>query len=164
MLNVKTEHDALCLRAEHWLNSQGCKIVIRDPFRCSTNKEQPDAIGWRKFTSIMIEVKTSRSDFLSDKRKTFRKRPSYGMGDWRFYLCPPHLIEIDDLPKGWGLLWATPKTIRKIHGVPPNKKWLSNKPFTGNKNNETCMLTSAMRRFVVRGLGDTIYLPRDVKL
>jgi hypothetical protein len=159
MLKKLSPHDELCLRAEHWLNQQGCKVVLRDPFRCSTNKEQPDAIGWRDGVSIVIEAKMSRSDFLSDKKKTFRKRPSYGMGDWRFYMCPPEIIQVKDLPAGWGLLWVTPKTVRKMHGVPPNTNWHRHKPFVGNKLNETCILTSALRRFAVRGLMETVYLP-----
>jgi hypothetical protein len=29
------------------------------------------------------------------------------MGQRRYYLCPPDLIQVKDLPPKWGLLWAT---------------------------------------------------------
>ena len=98
-------HDQLVLRAERWLANQGCQVVIRDPFR-SWNQEQPDAIGWRSDVSILVEVKVSRSDFLADAKKHFRSNARSGMGDWRFYMCPPGIIQLDDLPEGWGLLWV----------------------------------------------------------
>lgn len=158
MLFPKNEHDELCLRGEKWLASNGCKVIIRDPFRCPANREQPDVIGWRDSISIVVEVKTTRSDFHKDKAKIFRQNGD-GMGDWRFFLCPPKLITIDDLPEGWGLLWATPKLIKKVHGVPPNTRWHRSKPFTGNKLNENKLLVSAMRRFFIRNLQEAMYLP-----
>lgn len=149
-------HDQMVLRAERWLEQQGCGVVIRDPFR-SVNQEQPDAIGWRSGVSILIEVKASRSDFLSDKNKAFRAKPEEGMGDWRFYMSPPDIIKPEDLPEGWGLLWVRGKKIQKVHGVPPNSWWVSKKPFTGDKANENTMLLSALRRLKLRGYLPQIY-------
>lgn len=154
--NVSPEnHNVLVLRAEKWLHAQNCKVVIRDPFRARP-EEQPDAIGWRDGISILIEVKVSRADFHADNRKAFRRNPAYGMGDWRFYLCPPGIIQIKDLPVGWGLLYATGKTIRQVHGVPPNTRW-GQPPFEGDKRNENIMLVSALRRLSIRGYLPEIY-------
>ena len=151
-------HDKLVLRAEKWLKQQGCGVTIRDPFRAyATNGELPDAIGWRDGLSILIECKASRADFLADKNKPFRADPTKGMGDWRFYLCPPETIRTEDLPEGWGLLWATPKTIKKIHGVPGNCGWWRGKPFEACKRSETMMLVSALRRMQIRGHLHEIY-------
>lgn len=132
-----------------------CKVVIRDPFRCYT-QEQPDAIGWRDGISILVECKATRSDFLSDKNKSFRVNPRKGMGDWRFYLCPIDVIKVEDLPSGWGLLYVQKKSIRKIYGVPPNTGW-HNAPFCGEKREENKMLTSALRRLALRGHLSDIY-------
>lgn len=151
-------HGELVVRAEAWLKQQGCGVTIRDPFRAYTlNRELPDAIGWRGAISILIECKSSRSDFLADKRKSFRSDPAKGMGDWRFYLCPPDVIHAGDLPDGWGLLWATPKTIQKVHGVPGNCGWWRGKPFEACKRSETIMLASALRRMEIRGYLNEIY-------
>lgn len=153
-------HADLCRRAEAWLKRQGCGVTIREPFRTHTvNREQPDAIGWRDGLSILVECKVSRSDFHSDKNKPFRSNPSKGMGDWRFYLCPPGVIEVSDLPQGWGLLWATGKIIRKIHGVPGNVGWWKEKPFEPCKRSESMYLASALRRLSLRGRLPEIYEP-----
>lgn len=149
-------HDDLVLRAEKWLQNQSCQVVIRDPFR-SWNREQPDAIGWRSDVSILVEVKVSRSDFLADAKKHFRANPSEGMGDWRFYMCPPEIIKPEDLPEGWGLLWVYEKQIKKVHGVPPNSWWSSKRPHRGNKDAENTMLVSALRRLSLRGHLPEIY-------
>lgn len=155
---VAITHDDLVLKAERWLKSQGCGVVFRDAFKAATyNGELPDAIGWRDGLSILVECKTSRADFLADKRKRVRQRPEDGMGDWRFYLCQPDIITVSDLPEGWGLLYAISMQIKKIHGVPGNCGWWSGKPFEGNKRCETQMLYSALRRMVVRGHFDQIY-------
>ena len=139
-------HNELVDRAEKWLKNQGCGVVFRDEFRAHThNGEQPDSIGWRDGLSILIECKASRSDFLADKKKRFRQDPSIGMGDWRFFMCPP------------GLLYATEKQIKKVHGIPSNCHWWSKKPFDGNKRCENQMMYSALRRMVVRGHFDSIY-------
>ena len=66
--------------------------------------EKPDAIGWRRGESLLVECKASRSDYLADKRKPWRRGPAAGMGMRRFYLAPPELIKPEDLPEGWGLL------------------------------------------------------------
>jgi len=151
-------HNELIKRGETWLKKQHCKITIRDECRIYTsNNEQPDVIGWRDNVSILIECKSSRADFLKDKTKTFRADPNLGMGDWRFYLCPPKIILPEDLPEGWGLLWATPKTIQKIAGIDGNTSWYSKKPFAGDKHCENQMLVSALRRLTLRGYLPEIY-------
>jgi hypothetical protein len=33
------------------------------------------------------------------------------MGQRRYYLCPPEIIKLEDLPKKWGLLWAEKRRI-----------------------------------------------------
>lgn len=152
-------HDELVKRAAKWLRSQGCGVVIHDGMRANTGSgEQPDAIGWRGRISILVECKASRADFLSDRKKVFRVAPHLGMGDWRFYLCPPHLIERDELPEGWGLLYATEKTIQRVHGVPGNSLW-HNRPLKGAKECEIEMMYSALRRLNLRGCLERIYEP-----
>lgn len=88
-------------------DAAGYSVIIRDPFRAYTiSGERPDAIGWRDGISILIECKASHADFLADRKKPFRAETDnqQGMGDWRFYLCPPEIIKPEELPEGWGLL------------------------------------------------------------
>ena len=119
----KPTHKQLCDRAAYWLQqTKGCKVVLieRNTGGCA---EEPDAIGWNSRTfSYLIEVKVSRSDFLADKKKDHRRRPHTGMGRQRFYLCPRGMIKPEEVPEGWGLLWATEGQIRLNRSVIDNQK------------------------------------------
>ena len=78
-------------------------------------------IGWASGGSILVECKLTRSDFLADAKKSFRKNPRTGMGRRRYYLCPPDIIEVKDLPPRWGLLWVARGhvvTKREARGYP----------------------------------------------
>lgn len=157
-------HDQLCIRAAKYLKNNGFGVVFDDRYQASTGSgEYPDAIGFRNGTSCLIEVKVSRSDFLADKKKHFRSDPSIGMGDWRFYMCPPNMIEADELPQGWGLLYAHNKIIKNVHGFPPNTRWYSHKPFIGNKQSECDFMYGALRRMQIKGHFDSIYEKLEVQ-
>lgn len=96
-----------------WLNRQGCHIVVKE-ISCTGTNEIPDAIGFKSDMSILVECKSSRSDFLADKKKNFRKNPERGMGDHRYFISPPDVIkETDDL-NGWGLLHVVNGKVRRI--------------------------------------------------
>lgn len=109
----KTLHQQLCQVAVRWLKrapsagGPGCAVAVSE---CKTgfSGEIPDAIGFRRTGyepldgSTLIEVKTSRSDFLADAHKPHRQ--AGGVGAWRYYMCPTGLIAVEELPIGWGLL------------------------------------------------------------
>lgn len=87
-----------------WL-SRKCSVVLYE-FATAAD-ENPDVIGWASGAgSVLIECKLSRSDFLKDASKAVRKNPRAGMGQRRYYLCPPEVIQVTDLPPKWGLLWV----------------------------------------------------------
>jgi len=94
-------HDELTKRAAAWLR-RTCAVVITE---ISGGSERPDAIGFMSDGStILIECKTSRADFLSDRKKFFRRLERYGMGTRRYYMVPTDLILADETSGGWGLL------------------------------------------------------------
>lgn len=96
-------HAELVARAQKWLRSRRCHVVLVD-VRTAVTNEQPDAIGWRSWgVSELVECKASRSDFLRDKKKWFRRHNDLGMGYFRWYLAPPHVIQAEELPENWGL-------------------------------------------------------------
>ena len=144
---VAKPHDLMCLRAERFLRSNGFSVAFSDRFQAAVaSGEKPDAIGFRNGASCLIEVKCSRSDFLADRKKHFRIDTSVGMGDWRFFMCEPGIIDVADLPMGWGLLHVSGRQVIKVHGWPPNSYWLTHKPFCANKQAECDFLYSALRR------------------
>lgn len=90
-----------------------CPVVLPEFF--SWNAELPDVIGFKNHLSTLIECKISRSDFLADRHKHFRMFPEKGMGDRRYYCCPKGLIQKEELPYGWGLLYIYPNgSVREI--------------------------------------------------
>ncbi len=96
-------HEQLVERAVRWLRSYRCGVVLSE--QACVSGEMPDAIGWKKAShSVLVECKISRADFLADRDKPFRLKPEQGVGSERFYLTPPNLIRIEELPAGWGLL------------------------------------------------------------
>lgn len=156
-------HDELCMRAARFLKKNGFGVVFDDRYQALTeSNEKPDAMGFRNGVSCLIEVKVSRSDFLADKRKRFRSTPELGMGDWRFYMCPPNLISVEELPEGWGLLYAHEKIIKKVKGFPLNTQW-SKKPFQSAKQSECDFLYGALRRMQIRGHFDSIYEKIEIR-
>ena len=104
-------HIELVRRARRWLrNTKRCGVVLTEEY--STAREIPDAIGWRSYESYLVECKVSRADFLSDLKKPHRIHSDWGMGDRRYYMTPPELVQPDEVPEHWGLLWAYPRFIR----------------------------------------------------
>lgn len=155
-------HPELVTLAEKWLWRQGCGVVFAELSTLAT-PETPDAIGFRTTTSILVECKASRADFLADKNKPFRRDPSRGMGDWRFYLTPKGLVTKDELPEGWGLI-EVGRSVRRTHGGPKGNIWTSGQPFTSNKAAEQALLYSALRRLAGHGLLANVYLPWESEI
>jgi hypothetical protein len=142
-------HNELAERAKHWLSgTMRCNPVFSNLASCT---EVPDAIGWTskyKFHgSIVVECKTSHSDFLADKKKAVgyqhpehqwnyysgrriaRKvalREGYiekrvpRMGDFRYFLCTG-MISIESIKKhapDHGLLYWEGRRIHVVLEAP----------------------------------------------
>lgn len=104
-------HRQLVAVGERWLKRQGFGVVASELVAAGA-REQADVIGFRSNCSAVIEAKASRADFLADSRKPHRI--AGGLGVYRFYLCPVGVIEIGDLPVGWGLLHATGRRVIEV--------------------------------------------------
>lgn len=106
-------HSDLVFRARTWLaNTRKCAVVLVEVGSWNLS-EIPDAIGWSpKGESILVECKTSRSDFLRDTDKRSRQDDYFkALGAYRYYLVPAidrHGVQViqpkDELPEGWGVL------------------------------------------------------------
>jgi len=149
-VRTSSQHGDLVQRAARWLKgSCGCSTVLTELRAFTASGECPDAVGWRSDYSILVECKTSRSDFMADKRKHFKADAGRGIGTYRFYLCLPGVIKPEDLPDAWGLLYAEPRTISRILGPKgnswghgQNRDWV----LPRNAEAEIAMLVSALRR------------------
>jgi hypothetical protein len=72
----------------------------------SAMAEIPDAIGFHSDSTVVIEAKVSEADFAADQLKVSRKKPGIGMGSFRYYVVPEHLIESYQVREPWGLLYV----------------------------------------------------------
>lgn len=139
-------HKELVQRAAQQLKSWRCLPVLCELVTYNSSGEIPDAIGWTSRDSILFECKTSRSDFLRDKKKLFRvDLADCGVGDFRFYLTNPGVIKAqDELPEGWGCYEVINGKLKHRFGVKYANAAQS--PFSGNKRNEVSLLRSYIRR------------------
>lgn len=155
-------HDDLVEIAENWLlKSKGCGFALTELRAMTNNGEVPDAIGWRSGITILVECKTNRADFHADKKKIFRRRPQTGMGSFRFFICPAGIINPEDLPEKWGLVWVDEKgKARQKVGPKGNCSWHSGSDFYHTEKSllsEAAMMVSALRRLHLRGVLPMIY-------
>lgn len=113
-------HAELNAIAVRWLlraksaKGPGCQVAFQE-ISDTSGSERCDAWGyswsWQP-CSVLVEVKVSRSDFFADRKKPHRKEG--GVGVYRYYMCPEGLININDLPPRWGLLWVNKRGHVKV--------------------------------------------------
>lgn len=162
----KHTHKDLVEIAYKWVLKNGsCGVAFKELKYAGI--EYPDVIGFGFSHSVLIEVKVSRSDFLCDKKKIFRIHPEKGVGDNRYYCCPQGLIRIEELPKGWGLIYVNEKGVARCVHVPKEKYKYQTKNTTyemtrihkhaKNHKAEYNIMYSALRRLQLLGHTERIY-------
>lgn len=178
-------------------NGHGCHFTIIEP---AVYGENPDVFGVRHGNisermigntryvcghdvgTVVLEAKTSRSDFLRDKVKKHKATEELGLGRWRYYICPENLIKIEDLPPKYGLLWVTKGgQVKIMAGALAVERRVIKNPigrdrkfrsmidvqesfeawsFDGrNHQNEMNLMTMALAR--LEGVEDILYLQRE---
>lgn len=110
MKSVLTHRQVINLSAT-WLSNLPMRspmrsmIILREPttYISTYGNELPDVIGITDgSSSVNIEVKVSRSDFFADKKK----RHTHPFGHHKIYACPTGLINPEEIPEKWGLLYV----------------------------------------------------------
>jgi hypothetical protein len=136
-------HPQLVERAVRWLRSYRCGVVLSE--QACVSGEMPDAIGWKRANhSVLVECKVTRADFLADRAKPFRTKPEQGVGSERFYLTPPSLVKIEELPAGWGLLEYRRGRIDMLQASAKNLRTATGLRYEMN------LLLASLRRVEVR--------------
>ena len=136
-----------------------CGVAFKELNAATGNGEIPDVIGFISGESFLIECKVTRSDFLSDKKKSFRIRPETGMGKFRFFLCPSGLISIAELPDNWGLIYVNDKGKSRCVHNPYGKGNIYSiwNCFKRDILAENRLMYSALRRLQIRDRIKEIY-------
>ena len=88
--------------------------------------------------NTLIECKISKSDYLADLKKPWRRESHRGIGSFRYYLTTKGLLNPSELPEKWGLLETTGKKIKIIK--------LAKRFEKKNESQEQSILISAFRR------------------
>jgi hypothetical protein len=135
------EHSELIKRAAKWLTPK--YGVVLTEYHCWTT-EIPDVLGFRNRESILIECKVSRSDFFHDQKKAGRNNGARHFGNKRYYLVPDGMVAPNEIPSGWGLLYAKKNSFKKVIAAP----WHSEAEI---KVEEYNILYSLARRATIRG-------------
>ena len=136
-------HAQLVERAVRWLRLYRCGVVLSE--QACVSGEMPDAIGWKRANhSVLVECKVTRADFLADRGKPFRAKPEQGVGSERFYLTPPALIKVEELPAGWGLLEIRRGRVEVVQASAKNLRTATGLRYEMN------LLLASLRRVEVR--------------
>jgi hypothetical protein len=136
-------HAQLVERAVRWLRKYRCGVVLSE--QACVSGEMPDAIGWKQAChSVLVECKVTRADFLADCGKPFRVKPEKGVGSERFYLTPPVLLKVEELPPGWGLLELRRGRVEMIQASAKNLRTATGFRYEMN------LLLASLRRVEVR--------------
>ena len=136
-------HAQLVERAVRWLRAYRCGVVLSE--QACVSGEMPDAIGWKRAShSVLVECKVTRADFLADLGKLFRLKPEKGVGCERFYLTPPALVKVEELPPGWGLLELRRGRVETVQAAAKNLRTATGFRYEMN------LLLASLRRVEVR--------------
>ncbi len=127
---VAPTHADLVERAARWLRStKKCGVVLTE--FVTSSPETPDAIGWTYGGnwSILVECKTSLSDFYADSKKQGRSLlRAAGLGRELYYVVsarkPPELMwgpsQGERLDEGFHS--KAGRDFARANGVPPRKR------------------------------------------
>jgi hypothetical protein len=136
-------HAQLVEKAVRWLRWYRCGVVLSE--QASVSGEMPDAIGWKQAChSVLVECKVTRADFIADRAKPFRQKPEKGVGSERFCLTPPGLVNVEELPTGWGLLELSRGRVEMSHASAKNLRSAMGLRYEMN------LLLASLRRVEVR--------------
>lgn len=128
MSKTNSLHYQLCCEGAKYIIQPRAAEPWQTPNMLSTvelvcyGTELADVYATNRCTSTVIEVKTTHSDFINDKKKYARSEQAekckQQLGNYRYYLCPEGVIKPDELPEGWGLLTWNGKKISKTVPAP----------------------------------------------
>ena len=114
-------HYQLCCECAKWLRNRKNSERWETPWKYIAvelnvyGTENADVWATNGWSSIVVEVKTSRSDFHADFKKKYRSETWQDQvpGNYRYFLVPKGLVSPDELPDGHGLLeWEDGKIVR----------------------------------------------------
>lgn len=136
-----THAELVRLAVRHLYTTRNCSIVISE----RGGSEMPDAIGWWRNGSVLIECKTSMSDYYAEKRKPHRNGGNLGMGKDRYYLTPKGMLRNVEPPAGWGVLEVRGTRVYRVRESKTRTEW--------DRDSETRMLLAEAHEWIAAARG-----------
>lgn len=142
-------HKTLKKQALFFLKDKVTDIVANEvKFRNITCIADAVGVNLKRKEVRIVEIKVSREDFFRDK-KLFQDSHSYFYhAHFSYIMCPGGLIQPDEIPHGYGLLWVDEK----------NKISVQKKPIK-NKERLRTRFDTTLKRSVRRLTNSLLYLP-----
>lgn len=133
MSKTDSLHYQLCLEGAKWLRNKKNTEHWETPWKYVAvelnvyGTENTDVWATNGWSSIVVEVKTSRRDFHADFKKKYRsdKWRDQVPGNYCYFLTPKGLITPEELPEGYGLLEWDGERIMRI--VPSHYRQVTNR-------------------------------------
>lgn len=133
MSKTNSLHYQLCCACAKWLHNRKNSERLETPWKYVAvelnvyGTENADVWATNGWSSIVVEVKTSRSDFHADFKKKYRTDTWRDQvpGNYRYFLAPKGLISPEELPEGHGLLEWDGERITRI--VPSSYRQVTNR-------------------------------------
>lgn len=122
MSKTNSLHYQLCLEGAKWLKRKKNHEHFETPWKyiavelCVYGCENPDIWASNGWSTIVVEVKTRRSDFKNDEKKKWGQKGNEECiaGNYRYYLAPKGLLKPEDLSEGIGLLEYNDGIIERV--------------------------------------------------
>lgn len=133
-------HKELCVVACRWLagiNRRHLVALFRESHYLLGEQADAFAVWSPVGVTHMVECKVSRSDFLADKHKPWRKNPEQGLGAIRSYLTLPGVIrDKSEVPDCWNWYEYNEETDSLVaRFVPDPPEWMGQSHFFANRRN-----------------------------
>ena len=139
-------HAELCLHtAQRFMKASGGPKIALYEYQSFASAEFPDVLVFYYGHSVLFEIKTSYADFRNDCKKECRKKyypqrwlgyragvdnkidipdlfliQKPHLGNFRYFVCEPNIIPVDEVPEGWGLYYVQGK---KFILIKDSDKW-----------------------------------------
>jgi hypothetical protein len=100
-------HKRLKLLGMKWLKTKVTDLVcIEAKYRNMRSIADVCGINLKRKEVRIIEVKATKQDYLRDKKLFDLDQSYYKHCQYFYILCPENVIQLDEVPTEYGLLWA----------------------------------------------------------
>ncbi|MYM92372.1 hypothetical protein GTP90_00690 [Rugamonas sp. FT81W] len=105
------------MQGVRWLRREGFTVVAKE-LQGVGYSEPADMIGFRASCSVLLRPVDGREEFEREMQSPRAQAGTIGL--YRLFICPPGVIQTHELPFGWGLLYATERSIEEVVRPPGN--------------------------------------------